>query len=249
MRDRLSGRHRSPAVCLDQTEPVDGLNHQAAMSFQVNVGKGEAGSAVLRFRKKQRTWISEPHLDDLPADVLSGGLDAGGERPRKRLRQASWSPYTWFWWKTRSPSARPGAAGLHQEGLRAYCGPTRTSGNAGLRTQLVVSTHSSHVAHETPYCCLRYFRRLPAGMDKVNSRLLIVNLTARLGGDRNVAVRHALPTAQHADLFFADAVILVEGSAERMLLPNFIMRDYARVNQGYITMLEVGGSHAHRLRA
>ena len=33
-----------------------------------------------------------------------------------------------------------------------------------LRTQLIVSTHSSHVAHETPFASLRYFRRLPAGM-------------------------------------------------------------------------------------
>ncbi len=33
-----------------------------------------------------------------------------------------------------------------------------------LRTQLVVSTHSSHVAHETSFSCLRYFRRLPAGV-------------------------------------------------------------------------------------
>ena len=32
------------------------------------------------------------------------------------------------------------------------------------RTQLAVSTHSGHVAHETSFSCLRYFRRLPAGM-------------------------------------------------------------------------------------
>ena len=31
--------------------------------------------------------------------------------------------------------------------------------NHRLRTQLVASTHSSHVAHETPFDCLRYFRR------------------------------------------------------------------------------------------
>ena len=31
-----------------------------------------------------------------------------------------------------------------------------------LRTQLVVSTHSSHLAHEADFASLRYFRRLPA---------------------------------------------------------------------------------------
>ncbi|WP_265502079.1 ATP-dependent endonuclease [Paracoccus beibuensis] len=54
--------------------------------------------------------------------------------------------------------------------------------------------------------------------------------------------------AQHADLFFADAAILVEGPAERMLVPNFIRAHYDELNQCYITLLEIGGSHAHRLK-
>lgn len=53
--------------------------------------------------------------------------------------------------------------------------------------------------------------------------------------------------AQHTDLFFADAAILVEGAAERMLVPNFIRAHYDELNQCYITLLEIGGSHAHRL--
>ena len=36
--------------------------------------------------------------------------------------------------------------------------------NPSLHTQLIVSTHSNHVAHETDFSCLRYFRRLPAGL-------------------------------------------------------------------------------------
>lgn len=54
--------------------------------------------------------------------------------------------------------------------------------------------------------------------------------------------------AQHADLFFADAAILVEGPAERMLIPNFIRAHYKVLHQSYVTLLEIGGSHAHRLR-
>jgi hypothetical protein len=55
--------------------------------------------------------------------------------------------------------------------------------------------------------------------------------------------------AQHADLFFADAAILVEGPAERILIPNFIRAKYDELNQCYITLLEIGGSHAHRLKS
>ena len=78
---------------------------------------------------------------------------------------------------------------------------------------------------------------------------IVVNLTDTFGGTDETTrfVKRHLRT-QHADLFFADALILVEGTAERMLLPHFIQRGFNRVDQGYVTLLEVGGSHAHRLR-
>jgi hypothetical protein len=34
-----------------------------------------------------------------------------------------------------------------------------------------------------------------------------------------------------------------------MLLPNFIRAKYERLNQSYLTLLEIGGSHAHRLKS
>lgn len=123
-------------------------------------------------------------------------------------------------------------------------------GNHKLRTQLVVSTHSSHVAHETSFACLRYFRRLPAGMVAKVPVSTVINLSEVFGASNDTErfVTRYL-RAQHADLFFADAAILVEGPAERMLLPNFIRAHYDELNQCYITLLEIGGSHAHRLKS
>jgi hypothetical protein len=121
--------------------------------------------------------------------------------------------------------------------------------NPRLRTQLVVSTHSSHVAHETSFDCLRYFRRLPAGMVARVPVSTVINLHEVFGGgDATERFVTRYLRAHHADLFFADAVILVEGPAERMMLPNFIRANYDKLNQSYITLLEIGGSHAHRLR-
>ena len=122
--------------------------------------------------------------------------------------------------------------------------------NPRLRTQLVVSTHSSHVAHETSFDCLRYFRRLPAGMVARVPVSTVINLhdVFGVGSDTQRFVTRYL-RAQHADLFFADAAILVEGPAERMMLPNFIRAKYDKLNQSYISLLEIGGSHAHRLRS
>lgn len=119
-----------------------------------------------------------------------------------------------------------------------------------LSTQLVVSSHSSHVAHEVNYDCLRYFRRLPAGMNGISVPVSTVSNLAHVFG-RGTQTKEFVTRylrAQHADVFFADAIILVEGAAERMMLPQFIRNDFKILDQCYITVLDIGGSHAHRLR-
>jgi putative ATP-dependent endonuclease of OLD family len=50
----------------------------------------------------------------------------------------------------------------------------------------------------------------------------------------------------HCDLFFADAAILVEGAAEKLLMPSMIEMSANRLRSIYLTVLEVGGAYAHR---
>lgn len=118
-----------------------------------------------------------------------------------------------------------------------------------LNTQMIVSTHSSHIAHELDFTCLRYFRREPAQQRGVIPVATVVNLSKTFGDDNDTsrfAARYIKST--HCDLFFADAAILVEGSAERMLVPHFIRHKFPKLDQSYISLLEIGGSHAHRLK-
>lgn len=117
-----------------------------------------------------------------------------------------------------------------------------------LNTQMIVSTHSSHVAHELDFTCLRYFRREQATKGGIPSAT-VVNLS-QVFGDENETSKFATRyiKSAHCDLFFADAAILVEGSAERMLVPHFIRHHFKNLDQSYISLLEIGGSHAHRLR-
>jgi predicted ATP-dependent endonuclease of OLD family len=124
--------------------------------------------------------------------------------------------------------------------------------SAKLKTQLVVSTHSSHVAHECDFAALRYFRRLPApaiaGSVPIAS---VVNLSEVFGGtDQTDKFVTRYLKATHCDLFFADGAILVEGPAERILVPHFVhdRDEYKYLRRSYITWLEIGGSHSHRLR-
>ena len=118
-----------------------------------------------------------------------------------------------------------------------------------LNTQMIVSTHSSHIAHELDFTCLRYFRREPARKKGEIPSATVVNLSKTFGDDDETskfATRYIKST--HCDLFFADAAILVEGSAERMLVPHFIRHKFPKLDQSYISLLEIGGSHAHRLK-
>jgi putative ATP-dependent endonuclease of the OLD family len=53
----------------------------------------------------------------------------------------------------------------------------------------------------------------------------------------------------HCDLFFADAAVLVEGTVEKLLLPEMITLVSPGLRQRYLSILEVGGAFAHRFAA
>ncbi|QCB39695.1 ATP-dependent endonuclease [Sphingobium sp. PAMC28499] len=123
--------------------------------------------------------------------------------------------------------------------------------NPNFVTQMVVSTHSSHIAHECNFESLRYFRRLPGGQKTIPTSC-VINLENAFGGDQDTkrfVTRYLKVT--HCDLFFADAAVLIEGPAERILVPSFVSShaEFAKLSESYITWLEIGGSHAHKLRS
>lgn len=119
-------------------------------------------------------------------------------------------------------------------------------------TQLVVSTHSSHVAHACDFAALRYFRRLPPTEKRKTPTACVVNLSSVFGKpDQTAKFVARYLKATHCDLFFADAAIFIEGSAERVLVPHFVEQvdEFEYLRSCYITWLEVGGSHAHRFKS
>lgn len=118
-------------------------------------------------------------------------------------------------------------------------------------TQLVVSTHSSHVAHACDFSALRYFRRLPPTEKRQTPTACVVNLSAVFGKpDQTAKFVSRYLKATHCDLFFADAAVFIEGNAERILVPHFVevRSEFEYLRSCYITWLEIGGSHAHRFR-
>nr|WP_248114321.1 AAA family ATPase [Bradyrhizobium sp. 2S1]MCK7667580.1 AAA family ATPase [Bradyrhizobium sp. 2S1] len=232
--------------------PVDGLDHRTAITFEIDVVR-EGGDVLPVVRLPEaNNGLGYQNLISMIFRLMSfrdawmrvGKAARGSEAPDYEPLQLV---------LIEEPEAHLHAQ-VQQVFVKKAYDVLRAHPDLGdsglLRTQVVVSTHSSHVAHEISYSCLRYFRRLPAGMNAVSIPIsVVVNLTNAFGeSDETSRFVNRYLRAQHADLFFADALILVEGAAERMLLPHFIRHHFPRVDQGYITMLEVGGSHAHKLK-
>ncbi|MBF0132585.1 MAG: AAA family ATPase [Magnetococcales bacterium] len=124
------------------------------------------------------------------------------------------------------------------------------NGSNHLETQLIVSTHSSHIAHECEFKNIRYFRRKPISKSDNVPISAVVNLSEVFGKDEDETARFVKRylKATHSDLFFADGAILVEGAAERMLIPHFIQNsNLETLKTRYITLLEINGSYAYLL--
>lgn len=118
-------------------------------------------------------------------------------------------------------------------------------------TQLIVSTHSSHIAHACDFAALRYFRRIPSTEKCKTPTACVINLSSVFGKpDQTAKFVARYLKATHCDLFFADAAVFIEGNAERILVPHFVERidAFKYLRSSYITWLEVGGSHAHRFK-
>lgn len=133
-------------------------------------------------------------------------------------------------------------------------------------TQLLFSTHSNDIVHEIPFSCLRYFKRCQPNEvdDCIVPTSVVVNLSSFFNEKKstraNAALRKKYPDSHfvakyikytHCSLFFADALILVEGKAERLLFPKFLETaskdpDLDKLANAYLSILEVEGAHTHK---
>lgn len=117
------------------------------------------------------------------------------------------------------------------------------------QTQLVISTHSSHIIDDIDFKDLRYFRRNSANATVAMDHTSIANMSELFVNAKEELkfVRKHLKLT-HCDIFFADGVIFVEGQAERLLVPEFISKSFSGLSNRYISMLEVSGAHTHKYK-
>lgn len=133
-----------------------------------------------------------------------------------------------------------------KKAFEALCNNKLIEENHWLSTQLVLSTHSNHVVSELDLNCMRYFKRVIDVGEKIPVSK-VVNLSSTFGTDdetKQFVTRYIRLT--HCDIFFSDAVIFVEGPAEKILVPSFLAK--AGLDSYYISVIEVNGRHAHSFR-
>jgi len=117
--------------------------------------------------------------------------------------------------------------------------------------QFIISTHSSHIANEAPFDDIRYFVAKEcciAGTRKTVVKDLSTELEGCTGDDKKFL--HQYMALTQCDLLFADKAILIEGTAERLLLPKIIEKiekgtESSILSSQYISVMEVGGAYAH----
>lgn len=116
----------------------------------------------------------------------------------------------------------------------------------GWNVQVILTTHSSHIISESDFNAIRYFDSSKIYVEAKDLK----NFTPE-GADTLTFLKQYL-TLQKCDLFFADKVIMVEGTVERLLLPLMIKRldeeKGTTLNSQYITLVEAGGAYAHKFK-
>lgn len=119
--------------------------------------------------------------------------------------------------------------------------------DSGLNTQLVLSTHSNHVVNELDLNCMRYFRRVIEDSNRIPVSA-VINLSGSFGKGEEDTMRFVTRYIRltHCDIFFADAVIFVEGPAEKILVPRFLAN--VGLDSYYVSVIEVNGRHASSFR-
>jgi predicted ATP-dependent endonuclease of OLD family len=236
-------------------KPIDGLNHASAVQYEVPTQLATGGFA--HRLPEDSNGLGYQNLVSMVFDLMSfrdKWMRLGKAAKTIETEEAHIPPLHLV--LIEEPEAH-----LHAQVQQVFITQAydvlrkhdKLKGSKDLRTQLIVSTHSSHLAHEANFASLRYFRRLPAkavaGSVPVSS---VVNLSEIFGGgdDTQIFVRRYLK-ATHCDLFFADGAVLVEGPAERILVPHLVRTraQFEYLRRCYITWLEIGGSHAHRLKS
>ncbi|MEV8554838.1 AAA family ATPase [Streptomyces glaucescens] len=118
----------------------------------------------------------------------------------------------------------------------------------GWNVQVVITTHSSHIVASSGFHTVRYFDRSEPQLTVKDLSTFQANVKATPQGDETLRFLRQYMVLHRCDMFFADKVILIEGTAERLLLPEMVRRCARELLHQYVSVIEVGDAYAVRFR-
>lgn len=157
--------HSDPAIKVEtRLSPTDGMNHEAAVLFELDSVAGAPGAPLMRLPETSN-GLGYQNLISMIFQLMAF-RDDWLKKYKNTEEQTDVGVEPIHLVLIEEPEAH-----LHVQVQQAFikhayhvlCNDPLLTRYPRLKTQMVVSSHSSHVAHETEYANLRYFRRLPAG--------------------------------------------------------------------------------------
>lgn len=124
----------------------------------------------------------------------------------------------------------------------------------GIQVQLIISTHSSHMVAEAglnvkrSFERIRYFNRYK---QKGKTIIEVKDFNDFKHKEKDTDTFRFLKqylNLHKCDLFFADKVIMVEGITEKILMPLFIRKVAPKLENEYVSIIEVGGAYTHKFK-
>ena len=116
-----------------------------------------------------------------------------------------------------------------------------------LNQQIFVTTHSSNISAVAGIdnMFMMAYNRSATPQDCINQSLELQFKTQGEADEKSEAKKHLAKflDVTRSDMLFADKVILVEGIAERLLLPYFMEKSGYPYEDEHVSIVEIGGKH------
>jgi putative ATP-dependent endonuclease of the OLD family len=130
-----------------------------------------------------------------------------------------------------------------------------TKEKENLSVQVIISTHSSHIVTEAgidvdrSFERIRYFSKVYDNTEKrYKVEVKDFNEFRKESDKETFRFLKQYMTLHRCDIFFADKIILVEGTTERILLPLMINKAAKSLNNEYVSIIEVGGAYTAKFK-
>lgn len=131
-----------------------------------------------------------------------------------------------------------------------------TKEKEGIFVQIIISTHSSHIVTEAGIDVERSFERIRyfakqfiQGENRYKVEIKDFNEFKHKESDiETFRFLKQYMSLHRCDIFFADKVILVEGTTEKILLPLMINKVAENLNNEYVSIIEVGGAYTVKFK-